>query len=193
MPEQLTNLRDLNLDDRLVRFLELMQSNVNQLMSLHIQNLRAIEGTSSSIPDIRTIRDALEAKGSTPINIENLRGKLAQGQASNIPRLSTLPLLSDNRYEDGDTVSVSNVIYLRNRSTEPGSWDPISAGAVGPNPSFSTVDVSIEYKQGGQRVVSSRQAAVADPVGGGTIDVECRAALASLLAKLRPTGHGLIS
>lgn len=194
MPEQLTNLRDIpNLDDRLVRFLELLQANINQLMSLHQQNATAISSTSSSIPNSNGIRNDLEAAGIQPLNVENLRGKLAQSQLANIPRLSTLPALSDISYEDGDCVSVSSVIYIRNRSIEPGSWDAISALAVGANPSFTTVDVSVEYKQSGQKVVSSRGGIIADPAGGATIDVESRAAISSILSRLRAsTGHGLI-
>jgi hypothetical protein len=42
----------------------------------------------------------------------------------------------------------------------------------------------------GQRVLAARQAAVADPAGGATVDSEARATLAALLARLR--AHGLI-
>lgn len=43
-------------------------------------------------------------------------------------------------------------------------------------------------------VLGSRKAAVADPVGGGTVDVEARAQLSLLLSRLRATGgHGLIA
>lgn len=49
-------------------------------------------------------------------------------------------------------------------------------------------------KLGGQTVLGLRGAAVADPTGGSVVDVECRAQLAALLARLRyATGHGLIS
>ena len=43
------------------------------------------------------------------------------------------------------------------------------------------------------KVIGARQSAVTRPVGGTVIDVECRAALNSLLTKLGPagTGHGL--
>ena len=44
---------------------------------------------------------------------------------------------------------------------------------------------------GGNQVVGARQAAVADPTGGATIDAEARAAIAALLARLRL--HGLIA
>lgn len=44
---------------------------------------------------------------------------------------------------------------------------------------------------GGDQVVGARQAAVADPSGGTTIDTEARSAIAALLARLRQ--HGLIA
>lgn len=43
---------------------------------------------------------------------------------------------------------------------------------------------------GGVPVVGARQAAVADPVGGATVDDRARATLAAILAALR--AHGLI-
>ena len=43
----------------------------------------------------------------------------------------------------------------------------------------------------GERVVAARQPAVANPVSGGTIDVEARLGLAEILATLRT--HGLIA
>ncbi|MBB4211006.1 uncharacterized protein DUF2793 [Rhodothalassium salexigens DSM 2132] len=42
----------------------------------------------------------------------------------------------------------------------------------------------------GHQVIGARQGAIADPDGGTTVDAECRAALATLLAALRT--HGLI-
>lgn len=44
---------------------------------------------------------------------------------------------------------------------------------------------------GGQRVVSARQPAVPAPVGGSVIDVEARAAISAILARM--SAHGLIS
>ncbi len=44
---------------------------------------------------------------------------------------------------------------------------------------------------GGVQVVGARQPGIADPVGGATIDVEARAALALILSAL--TAHGLIA
>lgn len=55
----------------------------------------------------------------------------------------------------------------------------------------SQVDVSGHYEVDGVQVVQEQGAAVADPVGGGVIDVECRAQLIELLNRLR--AHGLIS
>ncbi|QHD67850.1 DUF2793 domain-containing protein [Sphingobium yanoikuyae] len=44
---------------------------------------------------------------------------------------------------------------------------------------------------GGQQIVGGRQAAIAAPMGGTTIDIECRGVIAAILAALQ--GHGLIS
>lgn len=44
---------------------------------------------------------------------------------------------------------------------------------------------------GGEQVVSARSGAIADPVGGATIDTEARATIGQVLAALR--GHGLIA
>jgi hypothetical protein len=47
------------------------------------------------------------------------------------------------------------------------------------------------YDVGGQQVVGNRQAAIADPTGGTTIDLPARAAISGILATLRT--HGLIA
>ena len=44
---------------------------------------------------------------------------------------------------------------------------------------------------GGNQIIGARQAAVADPSGGTTVDAEARAAIAALLSRLRQ--HGLIA
>lgn len=49
------------------------------------------------------------------------------------------------------------------------------------------------YKVAGTWVVGARQAAVASPIGGVIIDVEARAAIDALLARLGTSGHGLIA
>ena len=43
----------------------------------------------------------------------------------------------------------------------------------------------------GTQVVGARRAAIADPAGGGAVDLEARAAITAILAALR--GHGLIA
>ena len=48
-----------------------------------------------------------------------------------------------------------------------------------------------EVRVNGQTVVGQRQAAIADPTGGATIDAVCRGAVASILSALRT--HGLIA
>jgi hypothetical protein len=46
-----------------------------------------------------------------------------------------------------------------------------------------------EYQVDGETVVRARQPAIADPAGGSVIDIQGRAAIASILAMLRT--HGL--
>ena len=53
------------------------------------------------------------------------------------------------------------------------------------------VSASEGIEVAGQRVLGPQQPAVADPAGGGAVDVEARAALAALLQALRT--HGLIA
>ena len=187
------SIRDIpNLDDRLVRFLEMIYDNQQQLLAL----LQGVSDSSSenANPALEKLRSEFESQGLAPINVEALRGKLGQSQLANIPNLTSLPPLNDITYEDGDAVSVSTTVYIRNRSSDPGSWDPITAAAVGTDPSFNTVNVTTSYKHGGTKVIGAQGAAVADAAGGATIDAEARTALNALLARVRAsTGHGLIA
>jgi hypothetical protein len=48
-----------------------------------------------------------------------------------------------------------------------------------------------EYQVAGVTVVRQRQAAIADPTGGTTVDSQCRAAVSAILTALRT--HGLIA
>ena len=48
-----------------------------------------------------------------------------------------------------------------------------------------------EVRLGGQKVVGARQAAIASPAGGTTIDIEGRTTIAAILAAMR--SHGLIA
>jgi hypothetical protein len=54
-----------------------------------------------------------------------------------------------------------------------------------------TTDTLLSYEVAGTQVVSARGAAVADAAGGAVIDIEARAALNALLARVR--AHGLIA
>ncbi len=54
----------------------------------------------------------------------------------------------------------------------------------------TTLDVTTSVKVAGTKVIGTQGAVVADPTGGATVDTECRAQLALLLARVRT--HGLI-
>lgn len=56
-----------------------------------------------------------------------------------------------------------------------------------------SINSTVSFQIGGTKVVGAQGAAVPDAAGGATIDVEARAAINTLLARLRAaTGHGLI-
>lgn len=57
----------------------------------------------------------------------------------------------------------------------------------------SSIDLttSIGVRVNGNKVLGGREAAVADPAGGATVDAQARTAIAGILAALR--GHGMIS
>jgi hypothetical protein len=143
MPTELSALlRDIpNLDDRLVRYLQQLESSLNFLLQTADQQKGAIDTNSRQIPSYLQIQQNLQASGITPLNVEALRGKLGESQVANAPSLSTLPALSDITYDDGTLISVSNIVYRRNRTTEPGSWDAISSS--GSVTSFSAAPASI--------------------------------------------------
>jgi hypothetical protein len=50
---------------------------------------------------------------------------------------------------------------------------------------------AVEYRVNDQAVIRQRQPAIGDPAGGSVVDIQCRAAVASLLAAAR--AHGLIA
>jgi Protein of unknown function (DUF2793) len=53
---------------------------------------------------------------------------------------------------------------------------------------WSIADQGIVRREGGVWQIAGRQAAIATPAGGGPIDAEARAAIASILSVLRTTG-----
>lgn len=78
-------------------------------------------------------------------------------------------------------------------STGAGTYAQIGLQSGGVEKIFLDANL-IELRMGGNRVVTTRGSAVADPSGGVVIDVECRAQLVLLLGRLRVTGgHGLIA
>lgn len=68
------------------------------------------------------------------------------------------------------------------------------AGTVFSLDGNGVVNTTGEYRVAGTQVVGSQEGAIADAVGGATVDAEARAAINALLAALRAgTGHGLIA
>lgn len=78
----------------------------------------------------KAIRDALQAGGSAPLNIQGLIGQASQPQPSFVPNDATLPdAVSSPQSQDGSLVLRNGQLYRFDGSTQPGSWVAIG-GAV---------------------------------------------------------------
>jgi hypothetical protein len=66
-----------------------------------------------------------------------------------------------------------------------------AAGAAVANVTDAGAINGSQFQVGGTRVVTTRQAAVAAPAGGATIDTQARTAINDIIARL--VAHGLIS
>jgi hypothetical protein len=113
--------------------------------------------------------------GGTTVNID----------ATNYVRLSTPLGTSTIVALEPAGVSVRDSVGSARSDLTKGSLSLVSpAGAAGVYGSGSVI-------LSGNQIITTRQAAVTNPTGGGTIDVQCRAALVDLLNRVR--AHGLIS
>jgi hypothetical protein len=86
---------------------------------------------------------------------------------------------------DGGT-STNAVAGIVGVGTDPTRTSALTLGSAAVLPNTTT-----GYAVGGTKVVGAQAVAVADAAGGAIVDAECRAALNSLLAKLR--AHGMIA
>ncbi len=109
-------------------------------------NLYTIRGRADGVedrdlPELRreaqrrtpvAIREDLQLGGRAPINVNDLLGVLAQPQIGGAPSVSVLPALQDPASQDGALLALvpTNIIHRFDGSSEPGSWVPLSAGAV---------------------------------------------------------------
>lgn len=109
-------------------------------------NLYAIRGRADSVeeqdlPGLRreiqqmgpaAIRENLQLGGRAPLNVSDLLGVLAQPQIGGAPSVSVLPSINDPASQDGALLALvpTNIIHRFDGSSEPGSWIPLTAGAV---------------------------------------------------------------
>ena len=116
-------------------------------------------------------------------------GQLAPGWIPNVPHAAT--------HQDGGTDEVAVLAPTANGIPKADAsnkldvgWLPTDTadGVAGLDSSKRVVADGVVVA--GDQVVAGRQAAVADPAGGVTIDLQCRAAVMAILARLR--AHGLI-
>ncbi len=80
----------------------------------------------------RAIRENLQLGGRAPLNVNDLLGVLAQPQIGGAPSVSALPSIQDPASQDGALLALvpTNIIHRFDGSSEPGSWSPLTAGAV---------------------------------------------------------------
>lgn len=71
----------------------------------------------------------LSARGTAPLNVQGLIGRLAQPQYPYVPTYSSAPSVHDPVSQNGAVVSIGEVLYRFDGSNSPGSWKP--QGAVG--------------------------------------------------------------
>ena len=98
------------------------------------------------------------------------------------------------------TVAVGDILFSLDLSGPILEFSDVgTSGLVGIQPSGTlyvqsggnTLQLAPTYLSiGGNQIITTQQAAVANPTGGAVVDTECRAALAALLARVRT--HGLI-
>jgi hypothetical protein len=117
-------------------------------------------------------------------------GQLAPGWIPNILHAAT--------HKDGGTDEVAqsapgaNAIPKADGSGKLDvGWLPTDVAGGVPSLDGSKNVVGAGLVVSGTQVVGSQGAAIADPAGGATIDLQCRAAVMAILARLR--GHGLIA
>lgn len=139
--ESVAGLRGIDgrplVDPRLASVIDGIASALEQILAA----LDASTRTSNFQLDMKEVRAALESKGSHPLNVTALRGQLSEPQVASAPTVSSLPSLNDTQYEDGALIAYNGVVYRRNRTSDPGTWDPITN--VGSVSSFSASPTSI--------------------------------------------------
>jgi hypothetical protein len=140
--------------------IQALQGQVTQLQNIkpvtHAELAQALDKTK--------ITQALEAKGSNPINVSGLSGYLAQPQKAFIPKVTSLPILADPLSQDGTLIDYNGTLYRFNGSTSPGTWEP-------QNTSSPTPDHSLAYNSAIQSIPNSTPTALTfnvnlDDVGG---------------------------
>lgn len=94
-----------------------------------LDRVRALESKPPVPPDINSIRQAMQANGSSPINITGLIGVLSQPQLAKAPTIHSLPGFDNPLAQDGTLSIFQGVVYFYSMATNPGKWIPV--GAIG--------------------------------------------------------------
>lgn len=131
MPGSFPNLQG-QVSQAVDQFLRQLQIQINALQTV-VTRLSGTVGITKAQADSfyspRVTAAAIQANGSSPINVTNLLGRLAEPQFAAAPRVDSLPIPSDPFSQDGGLVSYQQVVYRFDGAIEPGVWRVIGAVA----------------------------------------------------------------
>ena len=84
-------------------------------------------------------KNNLQAGGKAPLNVQGLLGQLAQPQIADAVSVPSLPPITSPLSQDGTLVAIGTQVYRFDGTTDPGSWQPITAAPV-PGTSVTSLD-----------------------------------------------------
>ena len=122
------------IDQEVANAIRIRFDNLSQIRGRADDGDASLEGVRREVVRMtpRMIRENLQLGGRAPLNVHDLLGVLAQPQIGGAPSVSVLPSINDPASQDGALLALvpTNIIHRFDGSSEPGSWIPLSAGAV---------------------------------------------------------------
>lgn len=97
------------------------------------QQLAQVAKVAADKASIQSIRQALQAGGAAPLNVQGLLGRLAQPQTGGAPALEAFPSTSDPLSQDGALFvlkGATDQLYRVNGDTEPETFELIGGGGT---------------------------------------------------------------
>lgn len=159
------------------RVLDTIQQN---LASVQTDVERLKTAVAAGGPSLSSIRSALQAGGSAPLNVEGLLGRLSQAQIGGAPSFSSLPTTADPASKDGALISLTGspaTLYRFNGASDPGTWvQVVTAGLL----NILKGGVAVGTEQGLNFIEGSNiTLTVADNPGASRVDVTIATAAAA--------------